>query len=165
MNINIIRASILDTKRLASIHVTAWKETYENIIPNEYLQNLSIEKREQNFKNDIANKDDLEFYFIHKDDSIVGILILKQNDDLQRGEIIAIYLLKAYWNSGIGTAVMNLVKKKFKELHYSKLILWVLADNTQAITFYIKNGFIRDDQDKTVFLGKQFLEIAYTFTL
>ena len=38
-------ATIKDAERITSVHVQAWKESYQNIIDQDYLDNISYEKR------------------------------------------------------------------------------------------------------------------------
>ena len=46
-------ANLDDAKGIAKVHVDSWRTTYKNIIPDEYLNNLSYEKREQLWTNNI----------------------------------------------------------------------------------------------------------------
>ncbi|EIJ79685.1 hypothetical protein [Bacillus methanolicus] len=51
-----IRKAVLsDAKGIAKVHVDSWKTTYENIIPDEYLNQLTYEIREQLWNNIIPN--------------------------------------------------------------------------------------------------------------
>ena len=55
--IKIRKAVLADVKGIAKVHVDSWKTTYTNIIPEEYLNNLTYESREQIWKNNIPNGD------------------------------------------------------------------------------------------------------------
>lgn len=45
--IKIRKAELTDTKGIAKVHVDSWRTTYTNIVPEEYLRNLTlkVEKR------------------------------------------------------------------------------------------------------------------------
>ena len=38
-------ADISDVRKLAQIHLSSWKKAYKEIIPDEVLENITIEKR------------------------------------------------------------------------------------------------------------------------
>lgn len=44
-------------QKVAKIHVNSWKSTYKEIIPSEYLNNLSHEKRTKPWETNIGEKD------------------------------------------------------------------------------------------------------------
>jgi hypothetical protein len=51
------KAVLTDAKGISKVHVDSWKTTYANIIPDEYLNNLAYEGREQVWKGNIQNSD------------------------------------------------------------------------------------------------------------
>lgn len=51
--IKIRKAIVTDAKGIAKVHVDSWKTTYANILPDEYLNHLSYESREQMWANAI----------------------------------------------------------------------------------------------------------------
>ena len=53
----------------------------------------------------------------------------------------AIALKEAYWNLGIGSAMMDYAFSLAKEMGYEQAELEVIADNEQAISLYEKLGF------------------------
>jgi len=52
---NIRQADIADAKAIAKVHVDSWRTTYANIVPDDYLTNLSYESREHNWQKTIPN--------------------------------------------------------------------------------------------------------------
>ena len=40
-------AKLIDAHAIAEVHVSTWQEAYRNIVPDKYLQSLSIDKREE----------------------------------------------------------------------------------------------------------------------
>ena len=53
--VKIRKADLANTKGIAKVHVDSWRTTYANILPEEYLQNLSYESREQIWMNNTPN--------------------------------------------------------------------------------------------------------------
>ena len=61
-------------------------------------------------------------------------------ESLNAGEIFALYILSAYYGTGVG---MKLMQAGLKELSaYPEVYLWVLKGNKRAIRFYEKCGFV-----------------------
>ena len=47
MAISVHRAALQDTTAIARIHVDAWRTTYKGIMTDEFLSNLSYERRQR----------------------------------------------------------------------------------------------------------------------
>lgn len=79
----------------------AWKETYKNIIPKSYPKSLSIDSREQNFRNDMKTNNNLEFYIIKVSLDNNGTVILTLDSKKYIGKITALHLLEQHHYKGI----------------------------------------------------------------
>ena len=44
------KANIEDAMGIAKVHVDSWRTTYKGIVPEVFLENLSYDEREQNWK-------------------------------------------------------------------------------------------------------------------
>lgn len=67
---------------------------------------------------------------------------------------------QAYQGQQIG---YRLIKECLKKLPDARqIILWVLKDNQQAISFYQRCGFVADGQEKEIDLGKLMIAIKMT---
>lgn len=64
-------------------------------------------------------------------------------------------LLPEYWNLGTGSLLINEVLKYALNNNYSKVGLWVLDGNNQAIRFYKKNGFRNNGDTISCMIGKK----------
>ena len=67
-------AAVGDAQRIATIHVSAWKETYHGLMPDSVMDNLSIERRTDQWKTILANpKDDNYLTLVaEKNANVVG---------------------------------------------------------------------------------------------
>jgi RimJ/RimL family protein N-acetyltransferase len=154
-----------DAHDVATVHVLSWQAAYKNIIPDEYLMGLNIEKRTERFAKDFVEYKGKTFFYVAEiDGKIIGNLAVSKcrDDDLpDAGEIIGIYLLSSYWGVGYGKEMMAFGINKLRELGYSDCCLWVLEDNTRARKFYEKYGFTVDCAKKEIDIGKPLIEIRY----
>jgi ribosomal protein S18 acetylase RimI-like enzyme len=100
-------AQIADAEGIAGMHVDAWPETYRGIVPGEILNELSYERRAQNWKRSIGERH--RCLFVAEDAGrIAGFVNAGPARDAPAGfdsEIYAIYLLPAHQRRGTGAAL------------------------------------------------------------
>ena len=73
-----------------------------------------------------------------QDGKLTGVILYAIEN--QQCEIVAIY--SATEKKGVGTKLIDLVKGAAKENHCERVWLFTTNDNTQALRFYQKRGFI-----------------------
>ena len=97
---------------------------------NVFDYNMSVEEIENYF-----NENTIKIWKISSR-KIIGFLIFYHVKD--EIEIIQIGILKSYQRKNYGSLIINKVKK-LNDI--KKIFLEVSVENTQAINFYLKNGF------------------------
>lgn len=122
------------------VHCASWQEAYRGIVSDRYLDSMTVEAttaRARQFpENTLIAKDQ---------EKVVGFAVYgssKDEDLPDAGEIIAIYVLSAYYNRKIGYRLMNEAFSRLRE--YNTVFVWVLEKNERAIRFYQKYGFAFD---------------------
>ena len=131
------------------VHCTAWKEAYRGIVCDQYLDTMTVEAttaRARNFPDNTLVAKDKE--------KVVGFAVYgpSRDEDLTNaGEVVAIYVLKEYYNKKIGYRLMNEAISRLSE--YTTFFVWVLEKNERAIRFYHKYGFEFDGCKKEWNLG------------
>lgn len=157
-------ADIEDARILGEIHSQSWKVAYKGIVPDEILNNITIEKRQKYFEKALTEGWE-EDAIIFMDNKAVGLICIGKCRDEDKedssGEIWGIYLLPEYWNMGIGSELINWGLGELKKRNYDKAILWVLEDNLNARKFYEKIGFEHDGTVKEISIGKTLNEYRY----
>lgn len=144
MSVIIRKATKEDADGKGYVHYKSWIETYTGLFPDEVMSRLSLEKSIDN-----AQKYPENTYVAIVDEKIIGFscyLESRDEDLVDTGEIMAIYILKEYQGFGIGKKLMEVCYKELSQ--YSKLSLWVLGDNKKSVGFYEKEGFIADGKTK-----------------
>ena len=89
------------------------------------------------FKNDFEsyfNKDTVKVWKISSQKIIGFVCFYHVKDEI---EIIQICIIKSHQRRNYGSLIIN----KLKNLNIKKIFLEVSMENTQAINFYLKNGF------------------------
>ncbi|WP_239751827.1 GNAT family N-acetyltransferase [Mammaliicoccus sp. H-M34] len=140
-----------DIESLAKVHYESWITTYKGIVPDSYLDSLSLESYIE--KHHMFNAPCI---VAEVDGKVVGFLMYSKDKDEDTsdkcGEIMVIYLLQEYQHNGIGTLLMNEAEKRMKS-EFDQLSLWVLEDNIPTVKFYEKMGFEKDGKYELEELG------------
>ena len=131
------------------VHCTSWQEAYRGIVSDRYLDSMTVEAttaRARQFpENTLVAKDR---------EKVVGFAVYgssRDEDLMNAGEVIAIYVLSEYYNRKIGYRLMNEAVSRLGE--YNTVFVWVLEKNERAIRFYRKYGFEFDGCKKQWHLG------------
>jgi ribosomal protein S18 acetylase RimI-like enzyme len=164
MSILIRRATIDDCAGIAKVHIDSWRTTYKNIVPQEYLSNLSYDDRENRWKVILSDSNQIHFMYVAVDENgkIVGFADggpERSNDPIHDCELYAIYLLKEYQRQGIGQKLVKAVVEDLSNQYHSMLV-WVLADNPSRY-FYENIGAKYVRESKITIAEKELVEIAY----
>jgi len=164
--VEIIRATVDMAEDAGYVHATAWKNAYDGIVPKEFLDNFTPEKRTEAFRKILQSAEE-EHYIINMDGRPMGILTIGKSRDSdageERGEVYGIYLLAEYWGKKYGKRLMDFAISRLKELGYSTVSLWTLEENQRARVFYEKYGFVPDGAKKELNLGKPMTVVRYVY--
>lgn len=128
-------ARLEDALAIARVHIDAWRETYQGIIPDSYLAQLSYEKRTKQWEQTLV---DQRVYVVELEDEVVGFAQGGPNRrDAREGELYAIYVLRASQGQGLGKALFQCIIEDLAE--YEAMQVSVLRDNP-ACQFYERFG-------------------------
>jgi GNAT superfamily N-acetyltransferase len=158
-------ARVEDAEGIASVHVTAWQETYRGLIVDEFLDRLSIERMTSRWKQTLSDPNDVyhRAFVASSEGRIIGFANYgneQTNDPDHSGELFAIYVLKQLQGMGVGRALIGHVATELLEQGISSMLVWVLAENPYH-RFYESLGgvFLRE---RTIdFAGLPLHEKAY----
>ncbi|RAM49676.1 MAG: GNAT family N-acetyltransferase [Hapalosiphonaceae cyanobacterium JJU2] len=133
-------ANLDDALAITKVHIDTWRTTYSEILPKEYLANLSYQQRESHWKQMLstAAENNHFIYVVENDGKIIAFAnggAERTNDPIYKGEIYAIYILKAYQRQGLGRRLIQSLVKRLDGLGLESMLVWVLADNP-ACKFY-----------------------------
>ncbi|MEO0688581.1 MAG: GNAT family N-acetyltransferase [Cyanobacteria bacterium J06649_11] len=145
-------ATLKDVKDIATIHVQSWQIAYKGLIPQTYLDKLSIPKREKSWQDILTNHQN-HTIVQEINDLIVGFANYGQTRDKDKdshitGEITSIYINPEYWRKGLGTEIIEFIVRDMKNRQFHQITLWVLDTNQIARKFYQKIGFKPDGTTK-----------------
>lgn len=158
-----------DARAIARVHVAAWRETYEGLMPAAVLRDLSIDDRTNIWKR-ILDGHERQVLVCESDsrtDPVIGFINFgrcrdEDLDSSRTAEVFALYLLRAHWGRGYGAALMREALAELVERGFESVTLWVLDTNVRGRSFYEKGGFELDGATKPLAIGgADLLEVRY----
>ncbi len=159
------KATVEDASAIATVHVVAWKETYRGIVADEVLDNLSIQRRTEQWINSLSDEAHPyhRAFVVEMNGQVVGFSsfgVPQIKDTDFDGELFAIYILKAAHKMGIGRMLVQAVVNGLHEMGSKSMMVWVLKDNPTR-GFYERLGgeYL---YEKPIEIGNESLaEVAY----
>lgn len=146
---------------IAFVHVKAWRETYSGIIPQDYLDQLSLAGRTELWKI-VPFSEGHHGRVAIVNGKVVGFVsfcLAREFTDRFAYELAAIYILKTYHKQGLGRGLIEAVLPDLKTKNF---YAWVLEQNPSC-AFYEGLGCTRFADKVDKISGKDFLEVAYSF--
>ncbi len=158
--------SLNDTEALAALHVLCWQQAYEEILPAEYLRDLSVAERAENWRTTIADPE--VFAMVASVDGvIVGFVSAgpsrKGSVIYADGEIYAIYIHLDHYRKGIGRRFLAEAAKFWLAGNGRSLVVMYLGDNKKAEAFYHSLGGVQVWEGLTVIAGISVADKAQVF--
>lgn len=164
------RATINDVKAMAEVHVKSWQAAYCGLLPEDFLQNLSVSLREEQWRRGLQNPE--QVMLVYERDTVVAFcgFAPSRDEDVDKtkvAELGTIYALESAWGQGIGKALWQEAIKLMCEKGFAEATLWVLRGNERAIKFYERQGMVFDGTTKTERLNEslELHELRYRMKL
>ena len=159
MGLFVRRAEPQDAPAVARVHVASWRQAYRGLLPQEYLDSLSIEARTTTWAKAFSRSPDQASTTLvgELDGQIVGFACVgpSRDDDTDSatGELWGLYLDPAHWGVGLGHTLHTEALDVARASGAAAATLWVLTTNQRARHFYERHGWSADDAEKTVWRG------------
>ena len=164
------QANVSDAEGIAKVHVSTWQSTYSGLIPDSFLQSLNVEQRTKNWIRNLESSTPRNQTIVAEvDGEIVGFIGVgpsREIDNVNQGEVYAIYVDSKIQSQGVGTALMRQGLLFLKDEKFGEAILWVLDKNSRTRQWYESLGWISLDKSKIDKRADfELLEIQYAFKL
>jgi ribosomal protein S18 acetylase RimI-like enzyme len=150
-------ATLRDAKTIAELQVATWQTAYANIVPEDHLKGLSVDKLQAQWREAIQYAEP-QVVVALDGNAIVGFAGYDRSRDPKTkpttGEIWAMYVAPDYWDEGAGLALWDACREGLLEEGCIEVTLWVLIRNERAMRFFDLAGFKREmNTAKTVAMG------------
>jgi len=136
------KADVEDALAVAKVHVESWRKSFAGIVPQEFLDNLTVEKREPAFRQRFGDENYKMFVAETAKDGIVGFAdfgVARESDFAFEAELYAIYLLREFQGKGIGEHLFKFCQKEMIADGFDSMYLIALEVSPYK-SFYEKMG-------------------------
>jgi ribosomal protein S18 acetylase RimI-like enzyme len=164
-NLEIRTARIEDSPGIARVHVDSWRTTYRGIVPQDVLENLSYQQRQEIWQERLTNIAQRDCILVAQDNR--GTILGFATGGEERtgkfgfdGELYAIYLLEKHQRQGIGTRLTREIASCLFQNGFTSMLVWVLAGNPSR-KFYQNLGGEKVAEQGITIGGADLSEIAY----
>lgn len=164
--------TLADCDRVAEIRTRGWRSAYRGLIPQSYLDGLSVEEDAERRRT----------YLSQGDGSVVNLVAEDAGGELggwachgpyrddevltADAELYAIYVHPDQVGQGVGRALLTESVTRCTAAGHGRLLLWVLKENDRARRFYERAGFRADGAEEPFEVdGVAVPEVRYARTL
>jgi len=127
---------------MSRIYVKTWRDTYLSVIPFGYLFGMSESRQEQAFLNELSSRQTISF--VAEDAGrVVGFITggdERNKDDIYRGEIYTLYVLKHFQRRGIGGRLVSALATRLNRNGIYSMLVRVLKLNPYRRFYQKING-------------------------
>ena len=155
------KATSADADGLVSVFRAAWQLAYSGLIPSLHLARLLARRDCAWWRNAIRTERHL--IVLEVAGTVVGYATCGKSRGLnpKSGEIYELYLEPVYQGIGLGEHLFEACRDRLDRDRLNGLIVWALADNTEARDFYWRRGGRPCARSTERFSGKVLEKIAY----
>lgn len=161
-------ARVKDAPGLARVHVDSWRTTYQGIVPDAYLAELSYERREQMWHTILqVEQGDVAASFTYVAEDETGRVVAFVNGGRERastsgydGELYAIYLLAKMRGRGLGRLLVRTLVAHFVRQGIASMTVVVLAANSAQYFYEALGATLLYEQEDEIG-GKRLTELVY----
>lgn len=139
-------ARLEDAATCAGIHVASWKAAYRGMLPDEYLDALSIDDRLPSWQQFLdGSRSPARTMVVVDDDGVVrGFATIRPSGADAEAELAALYLDPLAQGLGLGRALLDAFMDRARHESYLEAVLWVHPSNHRARRFYERAGWTDD---------------------
>ena len=167
MTITIRRATPQDAAAIARVRVDGWRLAYRGLVPDAYLDAMDVEASIALWQRVLeAGADGTSVYVAERDGEIAGFaagnMLPEPRHDLD-AELSAVYVRREFQHAGIGRRLVASVARAQREHGATGLIVWVIAGNKRARSFFENLGAALVVEQPFEWDGMALVEAGYGF--
>lgn len=162
-NICYRKADVADCTGVANAHVRAWRESFAGIVPQAFLDKMSVEKRALAFANRFSDESYRMYVAEVPERGIVGFVDFgepRESIGAYEAEIYAIYILAEFQRRGVGGRLFDLGVEALVGDGKSSMYLLALEVSPYK-SFYEKMGGRIVGRKQIEIEGVMYVEVVY----
>ncbi|MDO9245120.1 MAG: GNAT family N-acetyltransferase [Phenylobacterium sp.] len=153
-----------DALALAQVHVTSWRETYRGLLPDSFLDRMSVPVNARRFSKSLVTPAEHEITLAAADrDGVVGYAAGGPSRTRLAGEaeVTTLYVLRRSQGYDLGRRLLTAAARVFADHGAKSLMISVLRDNIPARGFYEHLGGQAEAPRKEPGPGGLLYEVSY----
>lgn len=155
-------ASEHDAPQIAEIHETAWRLSYQGLLPHIALEQSIARRGPGWWQKSLQQRPNT--LVLELDGELGGYSTIGRNRTPSlpfTGEILELYMKPTYQGLGFGRRLFESSRQTLESRNLSQLVVWSLRDNYSACKFYERMGGRRIAEQYECFGSTRFRKIAY----
>ncbi|CAN7151931.1 GNAT family N-acetyltransferase [Phenylobacterium sp. LjRoot219] len=160
----IVPAGPADAEALARVHVTSWRETYRDLLPEAFLARMSEPGHARRFRHELTRPGPHDvllaainpygvFGYVAGGPSRAGVE--------GEAEIATLYILRSAQGRGVGRRLLTDAARTLAAHGARSLMISVLAENAPARGFYERLGGVAGEPRHEAGFGGKVWEVTY----
>ncbi|WP_405793261.1 GNAT family N-acetyltransferase [Streptomyces sp. NBC_01506] len=142
-----------DCDAVAALRIDGWRWAYTGLIPQSYLDAMSVEEDAARRRAQLADGDGRVVNLVAERAGLVvgwGCLGPSRDEGVPdgAGELYALYVSPGHVATGVGRSLLDSLLGHAAAHGHSPLLLWVLEENHRARRFYEMAGFLLDGAEE-----------------
>ncbi len=144
-----------DAESIAELHIHSWRETYQDILPADYLRHTIVKERHAYWRQLLTGSDPGDFVLMIPDETAVlaFICVLRNRESGYDALIDNLHVHSDCKGQGFGRMLMEIAVNRLIDAGAQSLCLWVFDSNRQAVRFYERLGARADQHGVDGFAG------------
>lgn len=137
---NIRGANTKDIESIASLYITNWKKTYINLLPDDFLNELTLSDGIKKWQEYIT-KEKHKIFVAYENEKLLGFSACKEDEELKNCLYLdSLHVLEASRGRGIGTKLIKVVGNYAYVKGYKHMSICIVKGNNNAKKIYEKIG-------------------------
>ena len=144
MPVRIRPAVLADASDIARVQVESWRWAYPGLLPQSYLDALSVERRARSWAELLGATGTRTVIWVASDeDGCCGLVHAGpvRSESTTIGEVYSLYVSVRVLSTGVGHLLLAYTTAQLKAMLYGTAVLWVLEQNVRARRFYEREGW------------------------
>lgn len=157
------KATSEDIQPIAKVHIASWRESFRGIVPQDFLDKMSVKNRIDFLSKRFLNSDVKFFVAENTEKNIIGFAEYGRARNKKYGcdaELYAIYFLREFQRKGIGSKLFQIGIRDLINSGYESMYLEALV-NSPFKSFYEKMGGKLIGQDNFKMDNENFNTVIY----
>lgn len=159
-DVSIRPAAPSDVPAIKRIGEAAWNTVYADVLDQSTIDAALDEWYTTDALHDSIETSDVEYFVGERDGQVVGYAAGGVNE-LEKGELAAIYVDPDAWRNGIGTRLLQHVEAYGRDAGWTEIQIRVIAGNDIACRFYERHGYELHDTTAAPLFGEDIEELTY----